>query len=206
VALPAGAFCHSQRVCVGKATDDGDRRMTFTVATAELNRNGWRLNPKGWKLDNYAKNPVMLWAHDDTRMPVARAEKTWVDGELLKVRALFTPVGMSSFNDTVFEMYGQGFMRAVSAGWIPLEWEHAETEEGWEILCSKQELVEISFVPVPNRTLCVAAPHGCTRGSPSAARRSLGTRASTTASSAALPLRWLPTAPRPPARSTSAQR
>jgi len=126
-----------------------DRRITFVVATGEVNRNGWRLNPQGWELAAYAKCPVMLWAHDDAKLPIANAEKVWVDGDLLKVTSLFTPATMSAFNDTVFEMYRQGFLHAVSAGWIPLEWEFVETETGWEIMCARQELVEISFVPVP---------------------------------------------------------
>ena len=129
--------------------DGADRRMTFVVATGDTNRNHWQLNPQGWEFANYLNNPVMLWAHDDTKLPVAKAEKVWVDGDLLKIVALFTPAGFSSFNDAVFECYQQGFLNAVSAGWIPLEYEFVEDEQGWRIMCSRQELVETSFVPVP---------------------------------------------------------
>lgn len=127
----------------------GDRRMTFAVATGDTNRNHWQLNPQGWEFANYLNNPVMLWAHDDTKLPIAKAEKVWVDGDMLKVVALFTPAGFSSFNDAVFDCYDQGFLNAVSAGWIPLEYEFVEDADGWHIICSRQELVEVSFVPVP---------------------------------------------------------
>jgi HK97 family phage prohead protease len=126
-----------------------DRRIPFVVATGNTNRNGWQLNSQGWEFANYLNNPVMLWAHDDTKLPVAKAEKVWVDGDALKVVALFTPAGFSGFNDAIFECYQQKFLNAVSAGWIPLEYEFIEDTQGWRIMCSRQELVEISFVPVP---------------------------------------------------------
>lgn len=126
-----------------------DRRMSFVVATGDTNRNHWQLNPQGWDFADYLNNPVILWAHDDTKLPVAKAEKVWVDGDLLKVAVLFTPAGFSTFNDAVFEMYQQKFLNAVSAGWIPIEYEFVEDDQGWRIMCTKQELVEISCVPVP---------------------------------------------------------
>lgn len=146
---PGSAVIRSGFTVAAQPVAGDERRITFVVATGETNRNGWRLNPQGWELAAYQKCPVMLWAHDDTKLPIANAEKVWVESELLKVTALFTPATMSAFNDTVFEMYRQGYLHAVSAGWIPLEWEFVETDTGWEIMCSRQELVEISFVPVP---------------------------------------------------------
>jgi len=140
-----------------------DRRMTFTVATAEKNRNGWKLNPQGWHLENYAKNPVMLWTHNDGGgwmdsgshgLPFAKGERTWVEGDLLKVKCLWVEEGditgeAGELCESVLRLYRKGYLNAVSAGWIPLEWEFVETEDGWEMMCKEQELVEISFVPVP---------------------------------------------------------
>jgi hypothetical protein len=139
-----------------------DRRMTFAVATAEMNRNGWELNPQGWHLENYAKNPVMLWTHNDGSwfdsgshgLPFARAERTWVESDLLKVKCLWVDKGditgeAGELCESVLRLYLKRYLNAVSAGWIPLEWEFVEVEDGWKIMCKEQELVEISFVPIP---------------------------------------------------------
>ena len=140
-----------------------DRRMTFTVATAQTNRNGWKLNPQGWHLENYAKNPVMLWTHNDGGgwmdsgshgLPFAKAERTWVEGDFLKVKCLWVDKGditgeAGELCESVLRLYRKAYLNAVSAGWIPLEWEFVEVEGGWEIMCKEQELVEISFVPIP---------------------------------------------------------
>jgi hypothetical protein len=140
-----------------------ERRMTFTVTTADKNRNGWRLNPQGWHLENYAKNPVMLWVHDDGGswgssgshgLPFARADRVWADGDFLKVVCQWVDKGditgeAGELCESVLRLYRKRYLNAVSAGWIPLDWEFVETEDGWEIMCKEQELVEISFVPIP---------------------------------------------------------
>jgi hypothetical protein len=139
-----------------------DRRMTFTVTTAEKNRNGWKLNQQGWRLENYAKNPVMLWVHNDGGwidsgshgLPFARAERVWITGDLMKVICVWVEKGditgeAGELCESVLRLYRKRYLNAVSAGWIPLEWEFVETEDGWEIMCKEQELVEISFVPIP---------------------------------------------------------
>jgi hypothetical protein len=136
---------------VEQPTGAGDARvLTFIVrSTAAADRNGYSTNPDGWEVDEYLKNPVFLWGHLDTLLPVGKSLDVWSEGGKLKIRVEFTPAGMVPFNDTVFEMYRQGFLNAVSAGWLPIEYEWVETETGWEIAFSRQRLVEVSAVPVP---------------------------------------------------------
>ena len=154
-----------------------DRRLSFIVATAEENRNGWQLNPEGWKTENYMANPVMLWVHNDGGgwggdsgshgLPFARAEKVWIEGDVLKVTCRWVDEGditgeAGELAESVLRLYRKGYLNAVSAGWIPLDYEFVETEDGWQIMCKEQELVEISFVPVPAEpnALRVAAAAG----------------------------------------------
>jgi hypothetical protein len=95
---------------------------------------GDTIDPAGWDLNAYLKNPVVLWAHDSTMLPVAKAPKVWFEGDKMKADAEFTPLGLARFNDTVFEMYKQGFLSATSVGFIPLKYAFTDDPQrrfGW---------------------------------------------------------------------------
>src|SRR3990172_10200026 len=102
---------------VTKAEGDS-RTLDFTISTPSTDRMGDKIMAGGWKLDAYRKNPVMLWAHDSSMLPVAKATNVRIDNGKLRATAEFTPAGMSKFNDTVFEMYKGGFLSATSVGFM----------------------------------------------------------------------------------------
>lgn len=143
---------------------DGSRRMTFILRSGETaDRNGYRTNSRGWKTDDYMRNPVVLWAHDQASLPLARCIRLWTDGDMLKAEAEFTPAGALRFNDSVFDLLQGGFLNAVSCGWVPIDYEFVETEDGaWEIAFKEQDLIEFSIVPVPADpgSLRIAAAQG----------------------------------------------
>lgn len=135
---------------IDKSEADESRVLTFTISTDSIDRHGDSVAIDGWTLENFRKNPVVLWAHDYRSMPVAKSLSEWVEGNKLKARAEFTPKDLSRFNDTVFEMYKQGFMSAVSVGFSPKKWVWAEAEDRrYGIDFVEQELLEFSAVPVP---------------------------------------------------------
>lgn len=60
--------------------------MEFVLATEDVNRYGYRLLMSGARLENYKKNPVMLYMHvrSGDRMPVGRFDNLRIeDGKLL---------------------------------------------------------------------------------------------------------------------------
>jgi HK97 family phage prohead protease len=133
-----------------KVKDGVERTLTFSISTASVDRMGDTIAVDGWKLDSFRKNPVVLWAHDSSGLPVAKAPKIWIEGEKLMADAEFTPPGMARFNDVVFEMYKQGFLSATSVGFMPLKYAFTEDPKrrfGIDFL--EQELLEFSMVPVP---------------------------------------------------------
>jgi hypothetical protein len=74
-----------------KAAEDGSRVLTFTISTASVDRDGDTIAVAGWRLENYLKNPVVLWSHDRRTLPVARAKRVWVEGgAALMAEAEFT--------------------------------------------------------------------------------------------------------------------
>ena len=133
-----------------KADEGGGRILKFTISTASVDRMGDTIAIAGWKLDDYQKNPVVLWAHDANMLPVAKSTKVWTEDNKLKADAEFTPLGLARFNDTVFEMYKQGFLSATSVGFMPLKYAFVEDpKRRYGIDFLEQILLEFSAVPVP---------------------------------------------------------
>jgi uncharacterized protein len=139
-----------QFVAEVKAEADNSRVLGFTISTAAVDRQYDSIAVDGWDFAAYRKNPVVLWAHDYTILPVARSLNEFVEGASVRARAEFTPAGMAKFNDVVFDMYKAGFLSAVSVGFLPSQWNWSESKERpLGIDFQKQELLEFSCVPVP---------------------------------------------------------
>jgi len=125
-----------------------DLVLEFVISTESVDRDGDKINPNGWKLDSYNKNPVVLFAHDYTNPPVATAIATWVEDGKLKSRAKFTPKEVYPFGYMIYQLYKNGFMKATSVGFTPVKWKYSEEREAG-IDFEEQELLEWSCVPVP---------------------------------------------------------
>ena len=130
------------------------RRLVITAAVGSEDRKGDVIDPSGWDLEGYRRNPVFLWAHDRSLPPIGKASRVWVDGTSLRALVEFAP---TAFAEQVSELYAQGFMRGVSVGFIPLETEMRASSHGrrgyWY---KRQELLEISAVPVPMHSNALA--------------------------------------------------
>jgi hypothetical protein len=146
---------------VKDVSTDSAMRLAFTVSNEEVDRDGDSLDAKGWTLGNYTKNPVVMWAHDYTKLPVGRAIKTWVVGTALNSIVEFTPDELYDADyhglrgSTVFRFYKNGFLNAVSAGFYPIDWEAMKKQNGDANYLGgthfmKQDLIEYSCVPVPS--------------------------------------------------------
>ncbi len=130
------------------AGEDGTvRRLLMRAALATEDRKGDVIDANGWELEGFRRNPVFLWAHDRTRPPIGVAREIWVAGGSLNAVVEFAP---TSFAKEISELYTRGFMRAVSVGFLPLETEIRTASNGRRgYLYRRQELLEISAVPVP---------------------------------------------------------
>lgn len=129
----------------------GDSRaVDFTISTAAVDRYGDTVAVDGWNLANFRKNPVVLWMHDNTMLPVGKAVNIRVEDGKLKARAEFTPAELVRYNDIVLEMIKGGFLSATSVGFIPLKYAFVDDpERRFGIDFQEQELLEFSIVTVP---------------------------------------------------------
>jgi HK97 family phage prohead protease len=134
----------------------GERQYEFTASTADMDRDGEVIDVSGWDLKNFKKNPVIMFAHDYRTLPIGRATKIGVrDGKLVN-NVEFPPEGTYEFADIVERLVGAGFLKTESVGFMPKKWEDGDwTEEDGKgskprRTYTKQELLEISIVPVPS--------------------------------------------------------
>ena len=135
-------------VTIEKAVDDS-RTLEFVISSGGVDRVGDTIAPDGWKLDAYRKNPVVLWAHDGATLPVARATAVWTENKTLRARAEFTSPELNALGDKVYRMYRDGFLNAVSVGFMPLKYAWVDTPERFGLDFIEQELLEFSAVSVP---------------------------------------------------------
>lgn len=128
---------------------------SFIISTPGVQRDGHIIEQDGWRLENYRKNPVFLWCHNQRELPIAKATSVGLASIKGIGRSLVGDIDWETFDFArlVQDQYSRGVLSAVSAGWIPTEgqYEYIKDDEGFYsgIHFKEQELIEFSAVPVP---------------------------------------------------------
>ncbi len=129
-----------QKMAETKAEDAGEFEMI--ISTEHEDRSGEIVMQDGIDTANYLRNPIVLWAHDYSSMPVAVTDslrKDIVNGVKCTIaKGRFAP---TDFAQQLRKMYEQKFANTSSIGFMALEMQ--------ENKITKSELLEWSFVPVP---------------------------------------------------------
>lgn len=130
---------------ISATKDDGQDNGTFKVimSSGNVDRQGEIVKADGWDTTNFMKNPVVLWAHDYSALPIGIITRTYVEGNNLCGEGKFASGEANPFAQQVRKLYDMGIVRAVSVGFIPTAYDRATSTS------LKQELLELSFVPVP---------------------------------------------------------
>src|SRR5512145_2801776 len=108
--------------------DGGASTLDFIASTATLDRYHEVIEPSGWRLDSYRRNPVFQNAHNygDILFTLGKALSTEVrtmgDGAALCQRIQFA-TEVNPVARIAYGLYKGGFLNAVSVGFIPLRWE-----------------------------------------------------------------------------------
>jgi HK97 family phage prohead protease len=129
----------------------GERQYEFTASDSSIDRDNEIIDVNGWDLKNFKKNPVIMYAHDYSTLPIGKATRIGVkDNKLVNV-VEFPPEGTYEFADTVQRLVDTGYLKTQSVGFVPKTWEDGNGKEGSaNRTYTKQELLEISIVPVPS--------------------------------------------------------
>lgn len=127
---------------INKAATAEDGTFEFIASGIKVDRYGEVVVPEGWDFKAFKKNPVMLWGHDHKVPAIAQVVKIWKDDKQVYAQAKWAP---TPFAQELRQLVEGGFIRAVSVGFIPREWEG----EWPNYKYVDQELLEISVVNVP---------------------------------------------------------
>jgi HK97 family phage prohead protease len=135
------------RTFVIEKTEGSD---TVVVSSGNPDRMGDVIRQDGWVLDNFIKNPQMFYGHDSyKRLPIGNWKNVaYKDGRLSMDPVFADDIEGHTDAEIVKALWDKGFLKTVSVGFIPIEWK--ENEGGYEFL--KQELLEVSIVPIPANT------------------------------------------------------
>lgn len=118
--------------------------MMFVASEETEDRLGDKIATSGWQLDSFHINPVYMWVHDYSIAPLGIVPKVWVEGGQLLNLVDWDEV--DEFAQFIKGKYHRKILRAESVGFRAIEYEN-NSNGGINFL--KQELLEISAVPIP---------------------------------------------------------
>lgn len=138
-----------------KSFDDEAYSLTIVANSGKVDRVGEALLSSGAEFDDYMRNPVVLWGHDDEKFPIGKAKKTWVDKEYGLLQEIEFAVDANPEALIAWRLYRGGFLNAFSVRFKPKEYKESEEipeelrQEGLLLLWTVWELYETSSVNVP---------------------------------------------------------
>lgn len=126
------------------------RTKRFVFSDGSVDHSDDVINPKGWNLAVFNKNPVALFSHMSWDPPIGRASGVGVVGDKLVGDIEFATAETYDFADTIYRLVDGGFLKAVSVGFKPDDWSFSsDKDRPYGIDFNKQTLLEISICPVP---------------------------------------------------------
>lgn len=142
-----------------------DRVVRFIGSDESIDRDGDTISIDGWEIGNYMKNPVVLFGHDYSDLPIGKTVSVTPDKRTrqLMFDIKFPTIEELSSNpdtpsehalrvDAIYNMAKAGILNTVSVGFRGLDYEQTATGRAYK----RQELMEISIVPVPANPNAVA--------------------------------------------------
>lgn len=131
--------------------------MRLTITDDSVNRYGYRVVTAGIRLDNYRKNPVLLFGHDTNGLPIGRLED-------IRVEPNGSMTAMPVFDEkdklalVIKEKLENGFLFAASIHFVPITLSDDPTlalPGQTQSTVLESELIEVSMVTIPGNANAV---------------------------------------------------
>lgn len=146
-----------------KEADDKERIITAIGSKQIIDRDRDVVDVKGIDTKQYKANPVVLWSHGYSDLPIGKGvgKKVWVDGDELKFKIQFAPEEISPKAGFIYNLYKEGYLHSFSISFLPdykeIDYIEETTKMPAHRLIKKSELLEISAVNVPANSAAVMA-------------------------------------------------
>lgn len=139
-----------------RAVNSVERTIDIVASDSSIDSYQTRIDQSGWDLEQFKRNPVILFAHNDRTFAAAKAvpETIRVENGELKMRIKFPEAGISEEHDLACYLYSNGYMRGISVGFMALA--HRDVTEGEGDtkrsvrIYTKARLLEVSLVAIPS--------------------------------------------------------
>jgi HK97 family phage prohead protease len=141
--------------------NDASRTVRFVFSDSTVDHSNDTIDPAGWDLSVFAKNSVILWAHDASIPPVGRGSNVAVRNGKLIGDVTFATAAEHPLADTLFRLIKGRFLKGCSVGFIPLRWAlTSDKSRPHGIDFKEQRLLELSIVGIPANPSSLALSRG----------------------------------------------
>ena len=124
-----------------------DDPLTYVMSDETVDRMGDVIEAKGWRLENFVKNPIALFGHDHTFI-VGHWTNVKVQGGKLIGKLNLLPAGVSERLDEIRAAVEAGVLRSVSVGFTA-DPDQVERMKTGGLRFRAADLMECSLVSVP---------------------------------------------------------
>lgn len=129
-----------------KAIREDENIVEGIFSTPSVDRHEESVVQEGWKLDDYLRNPVVLWSHDNYQFPLAQMVSLGFENGNL-VGAMKFAVDEYDVAATAFRLMKGKYLRAFSVGFINNIYEVDQVNEIVKLV--ENILLEVSVVNIP---------------------------------------------------------
>jgi HK97 family phage prohead protease len=138
-----------QRFLLGGTQELGDNEIGVIAASSDLARDGHVLVVAGLSLENYRKNPIVLWDHNPDQ-PIGACTAVGMVGDKLAARIELSDASPKAQEIRAFAK--GGIVKGVSIGFDPIDAEPLDPAYGSRggMRITSSELLDISLVSVPS--------------------------------------------------------
>lgn len=136
----------------GRQAEDSTDGLDFVMSDESVDSYDDVIEAAGWKLTRFKgqhANPVALYGHDQSNLPIGLWENVRVEAGRLLGRLKLAEPGTSPFIDAIRSLLAQKILRAVSVGFLPLAYEPRPGAKRGGYRYTATELIECSVVAVP---------------------------------------------------------
>lgn len=123
----------------------GRNRLSFVLSDATPDRYGDVIDPNGWELRDFQRNPIALFGHNSD-FPIGKWKNLRVENAQLIGDLDPAQKGTSARIDEIVSLIEQDILVATSVGFVPIE---REPRKEGGVHYKRQSLLETSIVGIP---------------------------------------------------------